>query len=181
MESALCFISKCKPVKDPQFIAFNIPGMQGGIHRGFFVVEFEQCYVITTHLDPHAHQGSIRAKQIEAILAHMKNLSDKSVVFMGDLNIESQDIEACKLLKEHFPNFKEQDVLHPTAENATCFDNLPQVARNPRLAPQWTVLDHILVRSLSVQNIFEEKVCTFDLTQLSQALSDHHAVTLKLV
>jgi endonuclease/exonuclease/phosphatase family metal-dependent hydrolase len=181
MESAIFFASKYELKNQPQFIAFKVPGMQGGIRRGFFIAELESCYVITTHLDPHAHHGDVRAQQIEAILTHIRTLYQKPIFLMGDLNIESQDTKACNLLKENFTNFKADDVDHPTEQNATCYDNLLDVIRDPKIEPKWAVVDHILIyKGSSLTAMVQEKIPTFDPKQPAQALSDHHAVTLVL-
>ncbi len=182
MESALFWASKFPIQGKPAFIPFNVPNMQGGIRRGFFIAELEGCYVITTHLDPHAEQGEVRAQEIEAIIKHTESLASKPILLMGDLNIEAQDARALSLLKDNFQNFKEHDVLNPTKKNATCFDNLPEIIQNPQLPPKWSVVDHILMRGSKISKLefFEEKIPTFNRRKLSAALSDHHAVVLEL-
>ncbi|MGH2638837.1 MAG: endonuclease/exonuclease/phosphatase family protein [Rhabdochlamydiaceae bacterium] len=177
METMMFWISKHPPLQEPTFIPFNIPGAQKGIRRGFFVAEFEKCYVVTTHLDPGVNGGEIRVRQIEAILKYIELLQSKPLFLMGDLNIEPEDIKAHTFLKDNFQNFQTQDVSNPTEANATCLDNCSECVRDPILKPKWTVIDHILVHNL-LFNIVNEKIPTFDLKNLPGALSDHHAVVL---
>lgn len=175
MESALFWASKFPLTKEPTFIPFNIPGMQGGIRRGFFIAEFENCRVITTHLDPGVERGEIRACEIEVIAEHMNALSTKPLFLIGDLNIEPGDERAIKLLAKHFKNFRADDVRNPTEAVATCYDNLPETQTEPKLVPKWTVVDHVLSRE---SEVFAQRVPMFDRNCLQGALSDHHAVKL---
>ncbi len=179
MESALFFASKMPLEKDPQFIPFNIPGMQTGIRRGFFVAELEQCHVIATHLDPHAEQGAIRAKEIQAILDHMKTLAKKRTYLLGDFNIEAADEEARRLLRVNFFNFKEDAVAHPGHQNATCCDNMTEIVQGQTDKPTWTVFDHILCNTNL--GFLQERIFTFNLENLKASLSDHYAVVLRVL
>lgn len=176
MESALFWASKYPLVKEPTFIPFNVTGMQGGIRRGFFIAEFENCIVITTHLDPGAARGKIRAQEIEAIVQYMKTCS-KPLFLIGDLNIEPTDERAIELLAANFKNFKRDEVRNPTEATATCYDNLPETRSDPKLVPKWTVVDHVLSRE---RMIAQQTIPMFDPANLQGALSDHHAVKLIL-
>ncbi len=178
MESALFWASKYQALSSPKFVPFDIPNMQKGIRRGFFIVELSDCYVVTTHLDPHTEGGQVRAEQIKKIIEHMNTMNQKPIFFMGDLNIEAQDTEALHLLRESFQNFKEGDVLHPNEQNATCCENLPEMRRDHHLQPTWSVVDHILVKNSQPLKVYEEKVKTFNPHHLCGALSDHRAVVL---
>jgi endonuclease/exonuclease/phosphatase family metal-dependent hydrolase len=172
MESALFWASKTQPAEDPVFVPFNIPHMQRGFRRGFFVVKFADRHVITTHLDPHSGpiKAEVRTQQIKAILAHTNSFK-KPFVLLGDLNIDSTDIEAQKLLNENFKNFQDAAVKKPNEGNATCWDNCPD---SPA---QWATVDHIL---LSDQKTEQKRVAAFVTNKLEKAISDHHAVVLEL-
>lgn len=173
MESALFWASKQAPIQEPQFIPYNVPGMQWGFKRGFFVTEFTNQIVITTHLNPGQDRGVVRTEQIKKIVEYIQQKKmTKQLFLMGDFNIESKDTEAQELLKQHFANFNEQAVKNPTKDNATCYENCPEKPA------QWAVYDHILVKD-GAEGV-TERALAFDPNKISEALSDHHAVTLTL-
>lgn len=138
MENGLFFASKATPERT-QYVPFT-PGMQGGFRRGFFVAEFANQTVVATHLD--SKNADVRAAQIQVIQEHLKE-EKKEVVLMGDLNLDSQDKAAIKLL-ESFKNFKKNDVETPVEETSTCWDNCPN------RSVKWSCVDHILVRGKEV-------------------------------
>ena len=174
MENALFWASKYPLVNKPAYIPFKVPNIQKGFRRGFFVAEIEDRYVITTHLDPHAGKGTVRAAEIQVILDYTSNLK-KPLMLLGDLNIEPEDTEAHELLAR-FSNFKKAEVEHPNETNATCLDNISDVSKDSKTAPKYTVIDHILTSEVCSSIILK----TFDPNKLHQALSDHHAVVLTL-
>jgi endonuclease/exonuclease/phosphatase family metal-dependent hydrolase len=175
MENGMFWASKYPLESQPTYVSFNVPGMQDGFRRGFFVAELEDRFVILTHLDPGAERGVVRAKEIEQILEYIKPLN-KPVILMGDLNIEPSDARAIELLASHFPNFQRADVENPTAENSTCLDNIAKVV-GEKEEPVFTVIDHILMTDQKMQQTVRP---AFAMGKLSNALSDHHAVVLEI-
>jgi endonuclease/exonuclease/phosphatase family metal-dependent hydrolase len=176
MENALFWASKYPLVKDPVYIPFNVPNMQKGFRRGFFVAELQDRYVIMTHLDPHSGKGDVRAAEIQAIIDYKNaNLTTKPVILIGDLNIEREDTRALELLQNNFSNF-DRDAVEKGSES-TCLDNIPSVVRAPNTPSKYTYIDHIL---LSDQKISQVVVRALNRKDIQASLSDHDAVVLTL-
>jgi endonuclease/exonuclease/phosphatase family metal-dependent hydrolase len=173
MENAMFWASKYPLENKPTYVPFAAGGI--GFRRGFFVAELNDRFVISTHLEPGEENGKVRAMQIEQILKYKETLT-KPIMLIGDLNVEPQDTRAIELLAKHFPNFKRADVERPTAENATCLDNISKVVGG-KADPVFTVIDHILMTDQKIQQtVFP----AFVMGKLSNALSDHQAVVLEI-
>lgn len=153
MENSIFVASKTCPVNQIYVPFEKMEGSQKGFRRGFFVLEFADNYVITTHLDPS--NPEVRKQQLEVIINYKKPLS-KECVFLGDLNNELEDEAAHDVLRQNFGNFN--------ADTGTFISD-----------GNWRRIDHILVD----REIEQIVVKTFG-SEYDPPLSDHHAVVLNL-
>jgi len=163
MENGLFFASRIKPISENYIPFQEITGRQYGFKRGFFVAQFEDQYVISTHLDPG--RGTVRAEQIKAIIEYKKGLS-KPILLMGDLNIEPEDAAAHALLAGSFANYDSEAAKHIDETNGTYLSK----------EQRWLQNDHILT-DRKIQQIV---IPAFGDKYKNAPLSDHHAVLVRV-
>ncbi len=165
-------------VTQPEFIPFTFPGCQRGVNKGIFT-----CIISTetgafnlgvTHLQPHETDKDRDIRLQELKLAHqiLSALPDNPKILCGDLNIHRGSGEK----GETFFKTEYMDATPDIAETAT--DGLHR-----DLATNFgSSIDYGLIKNeKGVENeMTGELIETYSLQKPDEALSDHHALLLKI-
>jgi len=175
MESCLFLASKQPLMGEPKFVEF--PNLSIGMRRGFFYVETESCFVFTTHLSPKntLESQETRRQQLALIIETMQTLN-KPCFLLGDLNIvrtgQEGDEYALSGIAENF--------VDPYPDlTPTCTDYLNESRKGyPDPQHNWELVDYTLARGIPADQLAVEVIESFDLENLSYALSDHKALKL---
>ncbi|MCH9614636.1 MAG: hypothetical protein SP1CHLAM54_14010 [Chlamydiia bacterium] len=177
MDAGLFIASKQRPNGETQFIEFTEEGRQNGIHRGFFVVPFEDKVLAVTHLEPGdgPDHAAIRESELNTILSHLnQHYPDMPTVLCGDLNIRrtltTQTDEFSAVTA-----FNEQG-FHPTTVDEKTVTDLVEATRDgiQDFSEEPVQLDYFATTRLTPPNV--EVLNAINLEHPTHSLSDHQAL-----
>ncbi len=193
-QSGLFVASKYPIAGKVQFVSFfdnmQSPTTEGRIlDRGFFILETEKYFIVTTHLEPGNPEvgGAYRKQQLEFITSVMDRIAEKTgkpFLIAGDLNIERVgtlgDEYSLSGIEELYYDY--YTLHHPEfcEETFTC-TNLFTHHANGKVEPlddehRNEIDDYFLIRKPFIdrfENLEVRLVKTYDLEWPEEAISDH--------
>lgn len=180
------FVATKFPIENMHWEKFASGGLPV-IERGFFSFDISNYHIITTHLEPSLTTLNGAGKEDRCRLEQMQQLlkwidSKKSpTLLIGDLNIYRGSSEPAELLlEEHFTH------LCPQKKTTYCdytgyiwpeyFLNKNRTTFQAKLR----TLDYALIRNASPPQFSAEVVPVHTPQSPLDALSDHHAILIKI-
>ncbi len=102
LSSGLFFATKLL-VENRLFVRFSessLIGNQSNVSRGFFICDLSKVTVVLTHLSPSEKEEApsleekrSREQQMNEIVAKIKNIRNRGVILIGDLNMDPNELE----------------------------------------------------------------------------------------
>lgn len=113
MDAGLFIATKKEPLGPIEFVEFT--DRKIGMHRGFFIIPFEEKIVVTTHMEAgnEARAVALRESQFTQMNSYLNaHYPNRTIALCGDLNIERRiDGRPCEFQTRTFTNWGLQPAL----------------------------------------------------------------------
>jgi endonuclease/exonuclease/phosphatase family metal-dependent hydrolase len=190
METCL-FVASKVPILNYEYVPFR--NNQNDKSRGYFVVETEQGWFINTHLSAggkeNAEERKAQLAQIHAKMKALKERNGKTSFLLGDLNVsEKEEYKNSGLIHNFYDGRhagKRPEEINQETATCTNYFQAYTLGKEKELCPEeeLEIDDYALclIEDLHAPGPEIERIPAFtDWKKPEEALSDHHALLLKI-